>query len=129
LTEADVEAIINAGKIEFAQLDQLIPIGTPNTFVPAVRIKHGFKYDWDQADGKQWHVHGHAPDPGAPEGSNASNGWVIRIKCGNRWLLEAPSNPPVGQPSHWTRNKNLAGQAHVPATSETLRTGRRNSFS
>ena len=130
LKEADVEAIIKDGTIDFDKLDQIIPIGVENTFQPALRVQYGFKYNWTQAeDKKKWHVHGHQPDPAAPAGSNSSNGWVVRIKCGNKWLLEAKNYPETGDPSMWSRNEGLAGMTHVPATSETLKTGRRNSMS
>ena len=132
LTVADVEAIINIhGCIDFSQLDALIPIGVPNEWEanPGDRIQFGFKFEWQNtSDAKNWHVHGHAPDPKAPRAANASNGWVIRIKQNNRWLLQKMNHPPIGNPSHWTRNRNLANQTHIPGTSETLRRGRSNSI-
>ena len=131
LTEADVEAVINCGVIDFSKLDGLIPHEVPNTWSanPGDRIKFGFKYEWiNSTDSSAWHVHGHAPDFMAPGGSNASNRWVVRIKHNNRWLLQVKNHPAVGNPSHWTRNAKLANQTHVPATSETLRRGRRNSL-
>ena len=133
LTEAEVTAIINNGKIDFAQLDHLVPRSTANLWNanPGDRIQMGFKYEWNNnvpGDNTKWHVHGHAPDPGAPFDANASNGWVIRIKHGNRWLLGEINNPANGAPSHWTRNANRANDTHIPATSETLTRGRSNSM-
>jgi hypothetical protein len=130
LTEADVTAVITNGVINFAALDGLVPQGTTNTWNanPGDRIQHGFKYIWTGTDGTSWHVHGHAPDRAAPHGGNASNGWVVRVKHGNRWLLQAPNTPPVGAPSHWTRNANNADQTHIPLNSATLTRGRSNSL-
>lgn len=122
LTETDVLAIIQNGTLDFGQLDGLIPRGTPNTWnaQPTDRIKYGFKYEWVSPDGTRWHVHGHAPDPQAPHNSNASNGWVVRIKCNNKFLMDTPNAPAQGG-SHWTRNPNNANKTHVPATSQALR--------
>ena len=130
LTDDDVVAIINAGKIDFALLDTLVPRGTNNTWNanPGDRIQFGFKFEWVNQDGSNWHVHGHAPDPVAPHNSNASNGWVIRIRHGNRWLLGELNVPANGDASFWSRNRNLANKTHIPATSETLRLKRRNSM-
>lgn len=131
LTEPEVVAIIMNGRIDFALLDTLVPAGLVNawTAAPTDRIQFGFKYEWtNDTDGTNWHVHGHAPDPAAPHGGNANNGWVIRIKHGNKWLLQAVNTPATGAPSQWTRNANLANQTHIPATSETLQRGRSNSL-
>lgn len=133
LTAAEVEAIINQGKIDFAKLDGMIPKGLPNLWSakPTDRIKFGFKYEWTSPapNGTKWHFHGHAPDPQAPGGANASNGWIIRIQCNKKYLMDTPSNPPVGVPSNWTRNVNAyANQTHIQTTSETMKRGRSNSF-
>ncbi len=132
LTEPDVEAIIIGGQIDFTRIGTLIPRGVCNTWTsgPTDRIRFGYKFEWRNTDGDntKWEVHGHAPDPAAPTGSNASNGWIIRIKHGNRWLIQGMTAPPTGAPSHWTRNIANADQTHIPTTSDTLARGRRNSI-
>jgi hypothetical protein len=128
LTEQDVVDIINNKVIDFEALDGIVPKGTPNTWSANAgdRIQFGFKFEWNQTEGAEvvhWHVHGHAPDPSAPGGANASNGWVVRIKRKNRWLLEAPYTPQAPGnpgPQHWGASKGVAAMTHIAVTNQAL---------
>ena len=133
LSESDVESIINNKVIDFSALDGIIPKGVTNTWTsrPGDRIKYGFKYEWNQLDGfvelVHWHVHGHAPDPLAPGNSNASNGWVVRIKRKNRWLLESsyiPERPGPPQAQNWGTGRRIAGMTHIATTNQAIADGR-----
>ncbi len=44
----------------------------------------GFEFKWVQ-DGKTYRVRVHNADPSAPVGSNASNGWTVRIQRGRQY--------------------------------------------
>lgn len=134
LTEADVVAIIANGVIDFASLDNIVPKLTPNTWSAKAddRIKHGFKYEWNQSEGADgndivaWHVHGHAPDPAAPSGSNASNGWIVRIMRKKKFLLDAPYTPQAPGnpgPTQWGSSRAVASRSHIQTTNTALASG------
>ena len=44
----------------------------------------GIEYKWVQ-DGQTYRVRIHNADPGAPRGSNAANGWIVRIQRGRQY--------------------------------------------
>ena len=44
----------------------------------------GFEFKWVQ-DGQTYRVRVHNADPGAPAGSNAANGWLLRIQRGTQY--------------------------------------------
>lgn len=44
----------------------------------------GFEFKWVQ-DGQTYRVRVHNEDPSAPVGSNAYNGWVVRVQRGRRY--------------------------------------------
>lgn len=133
LTEENVESIIINKVIDFTKLDNIIPKGVANTWSakPEDRIQYGFKYEWNQTEGSEvvaWHVHGHAPDPKAPQMSNASNGWIVRIMRKNRYLLDTTYTPQTAgnpSPTQWggKRSNATLPMSHIKATNEALRTG------
>ena len=45
----------------------------------------GFEFKWVQ-NGQTYRVRVHNVDPSAPVGSNAYNGWVVRVQCGRRYF-------------------------------------------
>ena len=45
----------------------------------------GFEFKWVQ-NGQTYRVRVHNVDPSAPVGSNAFNGWVVRVQCGRRYF-------------------------------------------
>jgi hypothetical protein len=95
VTEAQFQGLINAGRIDMHALMGVVPAGVANTWTAGWtdRIWQGFKFEWQDVAGTWWHVHGHARDPQAPQGGHARAGWVVRIKHGSKWLLQAPYNP------------------------------------
>ncbi|HBM8344866.1 TPA: hypothetical protein L0W43_004623 [Escherichia coli] len=49
---------------------------------------YGYEYKWTNAGGSTTTVRIHGIDPTAPAGSNASQGWVVRIMDGKKvWML------------------------------------------
>ena len=44
----------------------------------------GFEFKWTQ-DGQTYRVRVHNADPGAPSGSNAANGWIVRVQRGKQY--------------------------------------------
>ena len=46
----------------------------------------GFEFKWVQ-NGQTYRVRVHNVDPSAPVGSNAYNGWVVRVQRGRRYLI------------------------------------------
>lgn len=45
----------------------------------------GFEFKWVQ-DGQTYRVRVHNADPSAPVGTNAYNGWVVRVQRGRRYF-------------------------------------------
>lgn len=45
----------------------------------------GFEFKWVQGE-KLYRVRVHNADPSAPVGSNAANGWIVRIQQGRRYF-------------------------------------------
>jgi len=45
----------------------------------------GFEFKWVQ-NGQTYRVRVHNVDPSAPVGSNAYNGWVVRVQHGRRYF-------------------------------------------
>lgn len=137
LTEGDVTAAIQNGVIDFRMIDGLIPKGTTDTWTPEPRIQWGFKFEFSSG-GSDWHFHGHAPDP-AQKGqkSNASNGWIIRISCGKKWLLQdvyVNEEDARQAPTQWVAGRGLSGKSeaantkmnmsHIPMSNEILASGK-----
>lgn len=48
----------------------------------------GFEFTWI-SDGKTYRVRVHNDDPSAPIGSNAANGWVVRVQQGRKLKMKA----------------------------------------
>ena len=59
-----------------ATLRELHPVAGGST--------EGFEFKWTQ-DGKTYRVRVHNADPGAPSGSNAANGWIVRVQRGKQY--------------------------------------------
>jgi hypothetical protein len=49
------------------------------------KVQEGFEYKFVQ-DGQTWKVRVHGPAQSAPVGSNASEGWVVRIQKGKQYM-------------------------------------------
>lgn len=50
------------------------------------KVTDGFEYTWYNSTGKKMTVRVHGPDPSAPSGSNAANGWIVRVQEGKKFL-------------------------------------------
>jgi hypothetical protein len=52
------------------------------------KIEKGMKFWWRDVSGKIWRLEMHGPDrtPTLPTWSNATRGWVLRVKCGHEYM-------------------------------------------
>ncbi len=50
------------------------------------RIAQGMKFAWTSKSGRDWEVRMHGPDTKAPAGSNAANGWIMRVQRGKKYM-------------------------------------------
>ncbi|UAC49336.1 hypothetical protein K6959_05640 [Bacillus aquiflavi] len=81
------------------------------------KVTEGFEYTWRNSDGKKKTVRVHGPDASAPVGSNASNGWIIRVQEGKKYL-----DPVTGEyqprgitnPNSPNYSDDLANRTHIP---------------
>ncbi len=85
---SSAKGYISNGRINAADLEKLMPPGTPNTFKTSATIADGskFQYQWN---GQIVEIKWHAPDVNAAQkfpGSNAGGGWTAQIKIGNKLL-------------------------------------------
>ncbi|HEY7335128.1 MAG TPA: hypothetical protein VH639_09605 [Bryobacteraceae bacterium] len=81
LSCADFEKILSNSALKLSDLLALIPSKVKDVWVPEVRIKLGFKFEWDDTFAA-WHAHGHEPDSRqAGTSSAAASDWVARISC------------------------------------------------
>ena len=76
----------------------------------------GFEFKWVQ-DGKTYRVRVHNADPGAPKGSNAANGWVVRVQRGKQYYDYTIND---FQPARYTNVKGdyfdekIMNNTHIP---------------
>lgn len=78
----------------------------------------GFEYKWVQ-DNQTYRVRVHNSDPSAPVGSNAYNGWVVRIQRGRQYydytindFREAKYTNPKGD----FFDEEIMNNTHIPIT-------------
>ena len=88
--------------------------------VPEVgKVTEGFEYKWMQ-DGKTFRVRIHGIDASAPAGSNAANGWVVRVQQGKKYLspismeFQPPGITKIDSPYY---SEELANSTHIPIQS------------
>ena len=80
------------------------------------KVTEGFEYKWVQ-DGKTYRVRIHGIDESAPAGSNAANGWVVRVQKGKRYLdpvtmeYQPTGITNINSPNF---NEELANRTHIP---------------
>lgn len=69
-------------------------------------------------DGKTWRVRVHDPDPSAPSGSNAANGWIVRVQKGKHYMdSNGDFHPPgIANPSSPYYNEHLINDTHISIT-------------
>ncbi|ADZ85426.1 polymorphic toxin type 30 domain-containing protein [Cellulosilyticum lentocellum] len=77
----------------------------------------GFEFKWIQ-DNQTYRVRVHNIDPGAPVGSNASQGWIVRIQRGRQYYDYTIEG---FQPAKYTNNPNgeffdstITNNTHIP---------------
>lgn len=75
----------------------------------------GFEYKWVQ-DNQTWRVRVHGPDKGAPKGSNASNGWIVRVQKGKQYMdSDGEFHPPgVSNLDSPFYNEKVINDTHIP---------------
>ena len=67
--------------------------------------------------GKIYRVRVHGPDASAPSGSNAANGWVVRVQQGKKYMdpISLQYQPPgitnILSPNY---SEELANATHIP---------------
>ncbi|NLD48214.1 MAG: hypothetical protein GX660_13640, partial [Clostridiaceae bacterium] len=93
----------------------------PWTDIPG-GAKQGIKYKWTDAQGNKWQVRAHEMDPSAPNGSNASSGWIYRVEVnpknvGGKWFMDSSGNfhkENIIRESSPFYNPNIANDTHIP---------------
>lgn len=83
----------------------------------AGKVSEGFEYKWVQ-DGKTWRVRVHGPDASAPLGTNASEGWVVRIQQGKKYMDSNGvfHSDGISNPNSPYFNEELINDTHIPIT-------------
>ena len=91
-----------------ATLRELHPVAGGST--------EGFEFKWTQ-DGQTYRVRVHNADPGAPSGSNAANGWIVRVQRGRQYYDYTIND---FQPARYTNpngdffDENIMNNKHIP---------------
>ena len=112
-----------AGGQSGTNIMQLIPAGTPDIYDARGRTQNGFNFEWNDLEGKAWHVHAHEPDHEAPAGAVAGRSWVIRIYYGARksarYLRNVQSSDTRANP-WWTKAEGDEGReaSHIEYTED-----------
>lgn len=72
---------------------------------------------WWTQDGQTYRVRVHSADPGAPSGSNAANGWIVRVQRGKQYYDYTIND---FQPARYTNSngdffdENIMNNTHIP---------------
>jgi RHS repeat-associated protein len=86
-------------------------------FTPIVgRTEHGAKFAYTDGSGSKVRVHYHEPDLGAPAGSNAANGWVVRVQRRGRYMDGNGTfhHKDVGNENSPNYDPAAANATHIP---------------
>ncbi len=83
--------------------------------------KQGIRYKWTDASGNKWEVRAHEMDPSAPNGSNASQGWIYRVEVkpknvGGKWYMDSSGNfhkENILNESSPFYNETIANNTHI----------------
>jgi hypothetical protein len=83
--------------------------------------KYGSKFKWVDNNGNKWQLRMHGPDPSAPPGSNAANGWVVRVQKDNKYMGSNGNFYKNGafNPNSPFYDPNAANDAHIPIQTPT----------
>uniref|UniRef100_UPI00047C1EE6 polymorphic toxin type 30 domain-containing protein n=1 Tax=Fictibacillus gelatini TaxID=225985 RepID=UPI00047C1EE6 len=82
---------------------------------PTDNIKEGVEYKWNDG-GATWRVRIHSKDLSAPNGSNASKGWIMRVQRG-KWFMDSQGNwhkRNLLSPNSPFFDEKIADQTHIP---------------
>ncbi len=82
----------------------------------------GVKYRWTDTNGDVYNVRAHSPDPSAPPGSNAAEGWIYRVEVrfggqGKTYFMDSSGNfhpQNVMKPTSPMYNEAIANDTHIP---------------
>lgn len=120
----DLKSLVKNGKVSASDLEAAIPLETPNSWEATNPLggsyvnAEGYKFRWAGADGTKYEVWAHGKNPNAPAGSNAANGPTVRIRIGNRFVLEDGSTvnkngmATTSEASGSVRNEN-SNRSHI----------------
>ncbi|MGX7418404.1 polymorphic toxin type 30 domain-containing protein [Carnobacterium gallinarum] len=81
------------------------------------KVTEGFEYTWKASDGTKMTVRVHGPDASAPTGSNAANGWIVRVQQGKKYFdpVSGTFQPPgISRPNSEFYNEELINSTHIP---------------
>ncbi|OJG84394.1 hypothetical protein RV15_GL003096 [Enterococcus silesiacus] len=81
------------------------------------KVTEGFEYTWKASDGTKMTVRVHGQDASAPVGSNAANGWIVRVQQGKKYLdpISGEFQPPgISRPNSEFYNEELINSTHIP---------------
>jgi hypothetical protein len=80
------------------------------------RIALGMKFGRTDESGQDWVVRMHGPDINAPAGSNAANGWIVRIQRDNYYMDDAGNFYKQNwlRPTSSRYNPANANATHIP---------------
>ncbi|WP_185424863.1 polymorphic toxin type 30 domain-containing protein [Paenilisteria weihenstephanensis] len=80
------------------------------------KVTEGFEYTWKTQEGTKMTVRVHGPDPSALAGSNAANGWIVRVQQGKKYLdpVSGEFQPPgISRPSSEFYNEEIINSTHI----------------
>lgn len=82
---------------------------------------YGYEYKWKNANGGTTTVRIHGIDETAPAGTNASQGWVVRIMDGKKSMDINGNYHPTGifNPDSPNYNPSLINDVHIPINKPT----------
>ena len=83
---------------------------------------YGYEYKWANESGGTTTVRIHGVDPLAPSGSNASQGWVVRVMDGKKSMdINGTYHPPgVFNESSPYYNPSVINDVHIPIVKPTV---------
>ncbi|WP_322925072.1 polymorphic toxin type 30 domain-containing protein [Paenibacillus campi] len=111
----------NFTNIEGASIDDILSripqMATRRELTPIEgKVTEGFEYKWVQEE-KTMRIRVHGPDASAPEGSNAANGWIVRIQEGKKYYdpvtgeFQPPGISNIDSPYY---DEDVANRTHIP---------------
>lgn len=82
-------------------------------------VTEGYEYSWKDGSGQTWRVRIHGPDASAPSGSNAQQGWIVRVQKGTQYMDNSGNFHPRGIHNEKSPNYNPASinDTHIPVKS------------